>query len=204
MRKTCAIICTGPSASKIDFAAIKVPKIGINWSFLVTQSDIHVLTSRALIHKQGGNYVQLTPAAHTRISALPLLGAYTPRWIATYDGGEEAAAISKDYNLYKDGWTFAGGSGCALQVAVSFGFDNIVFVGLDLLIVKNFHCFSDEKNSNDKCEKSGHTRKSAATAWLIQTSYLKLVRDGLKEQGIRVTNLGISTVFPPGDFKEIS
>ena len=204
--KTCAILCSGPTARQFDLTKIKVPKIGVNWSFLFLESDIHVWTSATLIRQQGANYEELTPTAEPRFSALPVGGAFTPKVIAKINNVNDKTPykIPKGYDIYEDGWVLAGGSGCALQVAVSSGFDNIVFVGLDLIVAADFHCFSNESETGIKIdERSGHTKPQAAKSWVLQTIFLSRVKKGLEEQGIRVSNLGASNVFDLGDFQEL-
>jgi hypothetical protein len=192
---------------KYDLSQITVPTIGVNWSYLGLQSDIHVLSNIIFIRTHGHEFDELTPAAKFRFSPKRVAGAFQPDcklsyadWQA-YTTGVPVPPIPKGYDIYHHGWVFAGGGPCALQVAVSFGFTDIVFVGLDLDTGDTCHFY---ENDHERSERSGYTRDTLDKSWIIQRSYFEQVKPGLEELGVRVTNLGTSDIFPRGDWGEIS
>jgi hypothetical protein len=205
--KTCAIICSGLSLREYDLGKIKVPIIGLNWGFKMVDANIHIWTGATLIKMEGANFAKLTPKAEKRFCSLPINDAFTPKITDKVNGINDAKhyEIPLNYDIYKDGWVLAGGASCALQIAVSLGFNDITFLGLDLVKSVDFHCFSNESKTGIIVDElSGHSREQAVKAWELQTKYLKSVWQGLKARGIKVTNLGISRVFPTGDFREIT
>jgi hypothetical protein len=217
----CAILCTGPSVRQYDLSKITVPTIGVNWSYLgaVTkrgkwteeragfQADIHVLSNIIFIRTHGHEFDKLTPKAKFRFSPKRVAGAFQPHTILSYAGwkaytsGVKVPPIPKGYDIYNHGWVFAGGGPCALQVAVSFGFKEIVFVGLDLDTGSTCHFYEDNP---DMSERSGYTRAKLDRAWVIQAAYFRAVAPSLDELGVRVTNLGASNIFERGDWGEIT
>lgn len=207
--KRCAIICTGTSVDKGDLARIDVPKVGINWSYLGTQSDIHVVTNFVFIRKHGKELPFLTPKAEHRFSGLPARGAHVPKRIMNYanwddySSGKRIPPLPGDYDIYRDGWVFAGGGPCALQVAISFGFDEIVFIGLDLETGDGCHFYEDDGTRRDFSEFSGYARPVLDKAWIIQAEYFRQVKPELSARGIRVLNTGLSDIFERVPFEEI-
>jgi len=215
--RRCAILCTGPSAREYDLSQIKVPTIGVNWSYLARQADIHVLSNIVFIQKHGAEFDTLTHAARFRISPmLQAVGAYVPDKIpvmagrltfpsyagwSAYSAGAVVLPLKASFNLYRDGWVFCGGGPQALQVAITFGFRDITFVGLDLDTGDTCHFYED---SPDESERSGYSRAKLDKAWEIQKSYFRMACADLEEQGIRVRNLGRSQLFERGSWGEIT
>lgn len=189
----CAIICSGTSLREQNLEEIDVPKIGINWSYKATQSDIHVITSGAFVSSFGGRLEQLTPDA-LRFSAARCYGAFTPKRMAIYMGrafheGVKIPVLPEDYDIYEHGWVLAGGAPCALQVAISLGYTEIKFFGLDLLSLGEDHHFYREKYCDWPKAKFDFS-------WVIQSSFLDQIKPQLAERGIVVTNAGLSDIFP--------
>ena len=204
----CAIICTGPSASGVDFSKIDCPKIGVNWSFLGTPCYIHVISNNVLIKKHGHELVDLTPDTVHRISAREVEGYFVPTQVLRYCNWTEYRAkpyipqIPLNYDLMRDGWVFAGGGPCALQVAVAFNYDDIVFVGLDLDTGKNCHFYEPDERLG-RSVYSGFSRTQLGKAWVIQASYFRQVSQSLLARGIRIRNTGLSDIFQQAVFEEI-
>jgi hypothetical protein len=134
------------------------------------------------------------------VHAGPLIFTSYAGWSA-YSAGAVVPPIKADFNLYRDGWVFCGGGPQALQVAITFGFTDITFVGLDLDTGKTCHFYEDNP---DMSERSGYSRAKLDKAWIIQQAYFKQVCAGLGEQGVMVRNLGTSTLFPRGEWREIT
>lgn len=208
MKKRCAIIGTGPSAIQHDLSKIDDFKIGVNWSYLGTPSDIHVVTNHVLIKKHGHELDKLVHEAERIYSNQPVNGAFVPKTTLRYCNWQEYKArptipqIPKDYDIERDGWVFAGGGPCALQIALSHGFEEIVFVGLDLETGINCHFYEPQKYL-DKSVYSGFSRKKLDQAWEIQASYFMAVVPELMERGINFMNTGKSPLFYPVRFEEL-
>ena len=215
----CAILCTGPSVRGLDLSQITVPTIGVNWSCLEdrggVQADIHVLSNIEFIKKHGAEFDKLTPGARFRISPMRVAGAFEPDRISVsagimsftsyagwnaYKAGAVVPPIKADFNLYREGWLFCGGGPQALQVAITFGFTDITFVGLDLHTGDTCHFYEDNP---DMSERSGYSRAKLDKAWIIQQAYFKQACAGLEERGIRVRNIGRSGIFERGDWGDI-
>ena len=142
MKSRCVILCNGPSLSGLALRKIDCTTIGINLSYHARQADIHVFTHGNLIKTEGSKLAEATPEVRYRFSAAtdppsPIPGCFTPKKIQpqnvmSYREEEVVAELPGDYDVYRDGWIFCGGGPCALQIAVHFKFDEIVFCGLDL------------------------------------------------------------------------
>ena len=204
----CAIICTGPSVSKNDLSRITDPKIGVNWSFLGTQSYVHVISNHVLIKKHGHELLDLTPETVFRYSAKEVDGYLVPKHSLRYCNWKEYLArpqipqIPLGYDVMRDGWVFAGGGPCALQVAVAFNYDDIVFVGLDLDTGKNCHFYEPDERLGLSVY-SGFSRTQLEKAWVIQASYFRQVTQSLLARGIRIRNTGLSDIFEQAVFEEL-
>jgi hypothetical protein len=203
----CAIICSGTSVEPHKLAKINVPTIGINWSYLAIQSEVHVFTNQTLIKKYKTRIAEITPKSLDRFSNLPVADAFTPKTMlklvtSTDRPDIEIPGIPDDYDIYKHGWVFAGGAPCALQVAVSLGYKTIVFVGLDLWTGKNMH-FYEPDTLLKISEFSGYSRNSLDAAWAVQAKYLNHIKPDLKKRGISVMNTGLSDIFEPIEFDAI-
>ncbi len=203
----CAILCSGLSARDCDLSKIDVPIIGVNWSFLGRQPDVHVISNKILIAKHGNELPTLTPNAWARFAWLPARGAYTPRISMKYasmkpvDRKWRIPKMPFGYNLFRDGWVFGGGGPCALQVAVTLGFDDIIFVGLDLCHGDDFHFYSLESQLfMDRSEFSGYTRQQLEDAWTVQKAYFDQV---LPSVPALVRNTGLADVGERTQFKDI-
>ena len=206
----CAILCSGLSVRDCDLSKIDVPVIGVNWSYIGRQPDIHVVSNKILIRLYEEVLHELTPHAMARFSWLPARGAYTPQRIMTYanmkpiKAGLKIPRLPEHYNIYRDGWVFAGGGPCALQVALSFDFKDIVFVGLDLCHTDDYHFYSHESRDRlDHSEYSGYSRETLEMAWTVQRSYFEQVIPELIERGVSVRNTGLAEVFPHVSFEEV-
>lgn len=189
----CAIICSGTSLRDTDLDAIDVPKIGINWSYKATPSDVHVVTAGSFLDKFGSQLEELTPDA-IRFCSGHCNGAFTPKRIAKFMRaeflrGDKIPALPKNYDVFKHGWVLAGGGPCALQVAVSLGYDHIMFVGLDLMSHEGDQHFYKEHYVD-------WPNAQFDLSWAIQSSYLMQIKPQLDARGIKVTNTGRSDIFP--------
>lgn len=213
MRETkqtrCAILCSGLSVRDHDLSKIDVPIIGVNWSVLGRLPMIHVISNRVLIEKYEHRIEELSPDAAARFSGTTLDGAYTPKWIMKYTNMEhyrqnlQIPPLPASYNIYRDGWVFAGGGPCALQVAISYRFTEIIFVGLDLEHGRDFHFYSHEDGAH-RSEYSGYSSVGLDRAWTVQRSYFEKTKDQfISEMGLRIINTGKSDVFNQVAFKEI-
>jgi hypothetical protein len=210
----CAIICTGTSVRNYEpslLSKITVPTIGVNWSYLGVQSLIHVVSNIEFIHKHKHEFETITPGTKYRISPMWMEGAYVPHKTLSYSGwmsytsmkrnGTPVPPFKPGYNLYRDGWVFCGGGPQGLIVAITFGFKEITFVGLDLDTGDTCHFY---ENDPDKSTHSGYSRAKLDKAWIIQKSYFEQVKPSLDELGLRVRNLGRSDIFERGDWGEIT
>lgn len=207
----CAIICCGTSVRDCDLSRITCPTIGVNWSFWGMKSPIHVLTNGALIQNHGKQITSLLPHAREIISGLSADWAFVPKVIHKHANpriclGTKVPKLPDDYSVYRDGWVFAGGGPCALQVAVSYGYKRVIFVGLDLYTDKDHHFYSNEsKTGTELSECSGYSRQMLDGAWAAQLDYFKqtIAFGEWEGRGIEVLNVGRYDGFRRVRFEEV-
>lgn len=199
MTRRCAIICSGPSVEGQDLSKIVVPKIGVNWSYKATTSNIHIVSTGVFFQKQHfAEHDRLNPDVTHKFCALPRPGWFTPKRIYSFAGKNVAYGVGRvprlpnPYNVFNDGWVFAGGGPCALQVAVSFRFNDIVYVGLDL---KGSHFYKENP--------SGWSEDVFERTWLVQSAYFEHTKPEFEGRGIRIRNTGKSPIFEHVPFEEL-
>ena len=179
------------------------------------QSDIHVISNKILKAKHGHEIPRLLPkaaAAHSVYTSWPMRAAFTPTPIIVYSawrhyrGGTKIPKLPDDYDVHRDGWVFGGGGPCALQVAASYGFERVVFIGLDLYTDKDHHFYSSEsKSGTEISECSGYSRDKLNKAWIIQREYFRqtIAMGEWEGRGIEVLNVGRYDGFRRVEFEEV-
>lgn len=180
MSKTCAIICGGPSLAKEDLSLIDVDKIGINLSFVAVQSEYQVFTAKDLFDSHGETLHRLTPEA-IRFGTYYAKGCFRPDWKGWFE-------LPDDYSIYAEshGWMVYGGAPCALQVAISFGYNEVIFCGLDLYADSTIHFYPKEF---DSMVDVGHVDLNwRNTSYLKQIEFFLRLQSTLNKRGIKVYN----------------
>ncbi len=215
MTKRCAILCSGPSLKDHDLSRIDCTTIGTNLSYLTHQADVQVFTHWRLTESLGDQLVRDTPQAMTRFCAITELdGCYTPTVIwkhntVTWKAGEKIPHLPQDYDIHRDGWIFCGGAPCALQVAISMKYSEIIFIGLDLNVERGLHSYPDEVFAYTARETlhTGYDEGRRTTAgYIIQIDFLQQFKPQLDDRGIKVINTSLRSteqVFEKRPFDEI-
>ncbi len=202
----CAILCSGPSVTKCDLSLIDVPVIGINLSYHARMSDIHIFTDGHLIKMKRAEIAKATTAVPIRFNAAvrrPMEGCFTPKKIQhlnnqTYKLKTVLAVLPDPYNIKRDGWIFAGGAPCALQVAVSMKYSEIIFIGLDLHLTTGHHFY--------KKDISDHARRRATAGAEVQIDFFQQFKPQLDQRGIKVINTALGSalnIFEKRSFSSI-
>jgi hypothetical protein len=198
-----------------DLDRVDVPVIAVNWAVLgYRQAPVHVISNMTLILKhRDGTLPDLSPYAKQRFAGKPIKGAHTPKVIMKYAGKRHLQAglriprLPDNYDVFKHGWVFAGGGPCALQIARSLGYNDVVYIGLDLLHGKDFHFYSSESKiphgQKNISQYSGYSNTMLDMAWKIQTEYFRQVRPQMEDAGIRIRNTGLAPVFERVPFDEV-
>ena len=194
-----------------DLSRIDCDIIGINWSILGRQPLIHVISNRILIKKHRESIKDLSPTATMRFHGgrYEMEGSFRPQVIVKYanirDHGEHKTLppLPQNYDIHRDGWIFAGGAPCALQVAISQHYNEIIFIGLDLAHGDDMHFYSHEEGA-ETSQFSGYSRHMLHDAWIIQRRYFELTKHQfIDEMHLTITNTGKSDVFDQAQFNEV-
>jgi len=180
---------------KCDLSLIDVPIIGINKSYLGRMSDIHVFTDGHLIKMRKAEINCATKKVPVKFNAAlrrPMDGCFTPKKIQhlnnqTYKCGTVVKTLPADYDIYHDGWIFAGGAPCALQVAMSLHFEEIIFIGLDLNLQVGHHFY--EKDMSDT------ERRRAISGASVQIDFFQQFLPQLAGRSIKVINTSTSSAL---------
>jgi hypothetical protein len=199
---TCAILCCGPSVEGQDLSKINVPIIGVNFSWRGRPGKYHVFTGMTIIdivskELRAGKLEDLIPETEKFYSGLPCGNATVPKRIgkinwAAYRGRVPLPRLPNDYDIDEHGWIFAGGGPCALQVAMSHKYKDIIFVGLDL---DGSHFYGDDSIVR--------TPAVVQRSWIMQDYFFKYFKRELKRFNVRVRNTGRYDLFPRVDFNEV-
>lgn len=203
MTKTCAIISGGPSLANEDLSRINVPKIGINLSFVATTSQYHVFTAKDLFDSHGEMLHRLTPNA-LRFGTWYAKGVFRPDQKGFYSMSNVPGlnlshvtiTLPEDYNIYEigHGWMLAGGSPCALQVAVSFGFNEIIFCGLDLGIGKDSKIHFYPEAFDNMVDIGDVTLAWREQSYLKQLDFLQKFQPELERRKIKLYNTSLNSL----------
>lgn len=187
MPKTCAIICGGPSLAHENLSLIDIPKIGINLSFVAVQSEYQVFTAKDLFDSHGETLHRLTPNS-IRFGTYPAKGCFRPDWKGWF-------RLPEDYNIYREshGWMVYGGAPCALQVAISFGYTEVIFCGLDLFVTPGrlIHFYPKEFDSMIDVEHISHSWRNQS--YLKQIEFFLWMQPTLEKKRIKVYNTSMKS-----------
>ena len=185
--RRCAIICSGPSLKDHDLSRIDCATLGTNLSYLTHQSDVYVFTHLELMQRYGERLVDETPDALWRFCAeVEIPGCFTPEKIAKHSViGGRIPRLPDDYSIFKHGWIFCGSAPCALQVAVSFKFDEIIFCGLDLHADGGRHSYPPEAFA--------YPTGVTYAGFLMQADFFRQFKPQLDRRGIKVYNVSLGS-----------
>jgi len=123
--------------------------------------------------------------------------------------GERIPHLPADYDIYRDGWIFCGAAPCALQVAVSEGYEEIIFIGLDLNVEQGRHSYPDDAftyTARETRHIAGNRGRTTKKEFLIQIDFMKQFKGQLDDRGIKVINTSMRSmeqVFEKRAFNEI-
>jgi len=213
MTKRCVILCSGPSVNKLDLTKIDCDVIGTNSSFLAMQADIHVFTAAKLVYGLGAKLAEKhTPDAKQRFCTVELIGCFTPKRLARYHGKEYykmylIPRLPSNYNIFEHGWIASGASACALEIAVSYGYKEVIFCGLDLNINLGDHFYPDTalSNTTDINPVMDSTGKNKM-AFKYQIEFFRQFEIELIDRGIKVYNTSMQsneTIFEKREFDSL-
>ncbi|MCP4201798.1 MAG: hypothetical protein GY769_07690 [bacterium] len=194
--RRCVILCGGPSVGDHDLTRIDCDVIGTNLSYLALVGRFHVFTYGKLMKLRGREIVEKTALSETRFSAVRLEGCFRPAMLAKYcrtewRREERLPRLPDDYDVFRDGWIIAGGGPCALQVAVSCGYEEVVFVGLDLNVRGGFHFYPEEEMGAARSGQHYVEKKPKKQAFRVQEDFFAQFLPELERRGIKAWNTSL-------------